>query len=147
MCDKQGFVRNEGGDVVGRAELVPEGDREGVKTGPFADFPDATVTKDGKVTSEQHGIVGRVTEGDVKKLFGKAVDEDGDVLDKNGNVLGKCERWEEEAVEEAQKDVHPLAGLKVNKKGEVYDNNGELVGKLTEGLASRCAGQKIDEDG
>lgn len=81
MCDKQGFVRNEAGDVVGKAELVSEGDREGMKTGPFADFPDATVTKDGKVTSSQ-GIIGRLVEGDGKKLFSKQVDEDGDVLDK-----------------------------------------------------------------
>jgi len=147
MCDKLGFIRNEGGDIVGKAELVPEGDREGVKTGPFADFPGSTVTKDGKVTSPEHGVIGRIIEGDVKKLFGKQVDDDGDVLDKNGNVLGKAERWEEEEEEEAPKDVHPLAGLKVNKKGEVYDNNGELVGKLTEGLASRCAGQKVDDDG
>lgn len=81
MCDKQGFVRNESGDVVGKAELVSEGDREGMKTGPFADFPDATVTKDGKVTSSQ-GIIGRLIEGSADKLFSKQVDEDGDVLDK-----------------------------------------------------------------
>lgn len=143
MCDKQGFVRNESGDVVGKAELVSEGDREGLKTGPFADFPGSTVAKEGKVVYGET-VVGRLIEGDEKKLFGKAVDDDGDVLDKNGNVVGKAERWEEE---EKQKDVHPLAGLKVNKAGEVYSADGELVGKLTEGVVSRCAGQKIDDDG
>lgn len=144
MCDKQGFVRNEAGDVIGKAELVPEGDREGLKTGPFADFPGSTVGQDGKVTCGDQGVVGRLIEGDGKKLFGKAVDEDGDVVDKNGNVLGKAERWEEE---EVKKDVNPMSGLKVNKKGEVYDAGGELVGKLTEGLVSRCAGHSIDDDG
>jgi hypothetical protein len=143
MCDKQGFVRNEGGDVVGKAELVPEGDREGLKTGPFSDFSNCSVTKDGKITSDQ-GIVGKLVEGDAKKLFGKPCDEDGDILDSNGTVIGKAERFEEE---EAQKDVHPLSGMRVNKQGDVYDSNGELVGKLTEGLVSRCAGQKIDDDG
>lgn len=131
------------GDVVGKAELVPEGDREGMKSGPFADFPGCTVQKDGKVSCEQ-GVVGRLIEGDPKKLFGKEVDEDGEVLDKNGNVIGKAERWEEE---EAPKEVDPMSGLKVNKDGEIRDSDGEVIGKLTDGSLDKCAGKKIDDAG
>lgn len=66
------------------------------------------------------------------------------VLDKNGNTLGKAERWEEE---EKPKSKHPAAGRKVNKKGEVVDENGDLIAKLTDGSLQKCAGHEIDDDG
>ena len=88
MCDKDGNVWNKGGTIVGRAELVPESEREGLKEGPFAGFDSPTVTKDGKVADSKGAIIGRLTEGDAKKLYGKQVDADGDVLDKNGNTTG-----------------------------------------------------------
>jgi len=144
MCDKNGFVRNEGGDIIGKAEIVPEAEREGLKEGPFTDFQGCTVTKEGKVVDSRGEVIGRLIEGDPKKLFGRTVDDDGDVLDKNGNVLGKAERWEEE---EPQKDVSPMSGRKVNREGNVVDENGDVIGKLTSGDLKICTGKKIDDDG
>jgi len=66
------------------------------------------------------------------------------VLDKNGNTLGKAERWEEE---EKVKSKHAAAGRKVNKKGEVVDENGDIIAKLTDGTLEKCAGNEIDDDG
>lgn len=146
MCDKEGFVRSEAGDIVGKAELVNEGDREGIKSGPFAGFPGCTVQKDGKASCDQE-VVGRLIAGDPKKLFGKDVDEDGDILDKNGNVLGKAERWEEPKPEVQPKEVSPMSGLKVNKDGEVRNSDGDVIGKLTDGPFEKCIGKKIDDDG
>lgn len=144
MCDKDGNVRSESGDVIGRAELVPEGEREGVKDGPFAELPDCTVTKEGKVVTSANDVVGRLTQGDGKILFGRAVDEDGDVLDRNGNTIGKAERWEEPEEEKAQ---NPMCGRKVNREGNVVDADGNIIGKLTTGELSICAGKQIDNDG
>jgi ribosomal protein L13 len=144
MCDKQGFIRNEGGDVIGKAELIPEAEREGLKEGPFTELPGCTVNKEGHVVTPGGDIVGRLTSGDPKILFGRAVDDDGDILDKNGNVLGHAERWEPE---EVAKDVNPMSGRKVNREGNVVDENGDLIGKLTSGDLSKCAGKKIDDDG
>ncbi|KAK8029667.1 hypothetical protein PG993_010958 [Apiospora rasikravindrae] len=144
MCDKTGAIRNEGGDVIGRAELIPEAEREGMKEGPFTELPGCTVNKEGHIVTPGGDVVGRLTSGDAKALFGRAVDDDGDILDKNGNVLGHAERWEPE---EVQKEVNPMAGRKVNKEGNVVDENGDLVGKLTSGDLSLCAGKKIDDDG
>lgn len=144
MCDKDGNVRSEGGDIIGRAELVPESEREGEKTGPFADFQSPTVIKDGKVSDANGTIIGRVIQGDAKLLFGKPVDPDGDILDRNGNTLGKAERWEDE---EKAVDKHPASGRKVNREGNVYDENGDLIAKLTEGEITKCAGKSIDDDG
>lgn len=144
MCDKNGNVLNEMGEVVGKAELVPEADRAGETTGPFADFDNPTVTKDGKVADSKGTIIGRVTSGDAKQLYGKPVDADGDILDKNGNTLGKAERWEEE---EKEVSKHPAAGRKVNKEGNVVDENGDVIAKLTDGDISKCSGKEIDNDG
>lgn len=144
MCDKDGNVRSESGDVIGRAELVSEGEREGVKDGPFAELPGCTVTKDGKVATSSGDIVGRLVQGDGKVLYGRAVDEDGDVLDKNGNTIGKAERWEEPEEEVPQ---NPMKGRKVNREGNVVDADGNVIGKLTSGELTICAGKQIDNDG
>ncbi|KAI1864426.1 uncharacterized protein JN550_008983 [Neoarthrinium moseri] len=144
MCDKQGFIRNEGGDVIGKAELIPEAEREGMKEGPFTELPGCTVNKEGHIVTPGGDVVGRLVSGDPKTLFGRAVDDDGDILDKNGNVLGHAERWEPE---EVQKDVSPMSGRKVNREGNVVDENGDVIGKLTSGDLSKCAGKKIDDDG
>lgn len=144
MADKNGHVFDEGGNIVGRAELVPESERSGQKEGPFAGFASPTVTKDGKVADIKGSIIGRLIEGDAKKLYGKEVDPDGDVLDKNGNTLGKAERWEEEVKPEA---TSPVKGRKVNREGNVVDENGDLIAKLTEGEVTKCAGKEIDADG
>ena len=141
MSDKEGNIRNEMGDIIGKAELVPEAEREGSKTGPFADIENPTVVKDGKVADHRGTIIGRIIQGDAKALFGKPVDDDGDILDKNGNSLGKAERWEEEEKEVAK---HPAFGRKVNKKGEVVDENGDTIAKLTDGDVGKCAGKESE---
>jgi hypothetical protein len=147
MCDKNGHVFDEGGNVVGRAELVPESERAGQKEGPFAGFASPTVTKDGKVVDAKGTIIGQLTEGDAKKLYGKEVDPDGDVLDKNGNAVGKAERWEEPE-EEVKEVVHSsLFGRKVNKEGNVVDENGDTIAKLTDGNIKQCAGKQVDDEG
>ncbi|KAL7621817.1 hypothetical protein AAE478_007317 [Parahypoxylon ruwenzoriense] len=144
MCDKNGYIRNEGGDIIGKCELIPEAEREGMKEGPFTELPGCTVNKEGKIVSPGGDVVGRLVSGDSKVLFGRAVDDDGDICDKNGNVLGQAERWEEEPI---PKDINPMSGRRVNREGSVVDENGDLMGKLTSGLLSECAGKKIDDDG
>ncbi|KAH9208880.1 hypothetical protein DL95DRAFT_344944 [Leptodontidium sp. 2 PMI_412] len=144
MSDKNGDIWDDGGKVVGKAELVPESEREGQKEGPFTGFDSPTVTKDGKVADSKGTIIGRLIEGEAKKLYGKKVDTDGDVVDSNGNSLGKAERWEEE---EKPKAHSPVEGRKVNREGHVVDENGDLIAKLTEGEITKCSGKEIDADG
>jgi hypothetical protein len=144
MCDKDGNIRSESGDIIGKAELVSEGEREGLKEGPFAELQGCTVSKDGKVVTPAGDVVGRLTSGDPKVLFGRAVDDDGEILDRNGNVIGKAERWEEPVVEKKQ---NPLAGRKVNREGNVNDDEGNVIGKLTSGDLLVCSGKEVDQDG
>lgn len=144
MCDKEGNVRSESGDIIGKAEIVSEGEREGSKDGPFAELSGLTVSKDGKVVTAAGDVVGRLISGDPKVLAGRSVDEDGDVMDRNGNVLGKAERWEEPEVE---KKKDPLAGRRVNREGNVVDEDGNIIGKLVSGDLQICSGKEVDDDG
>ncbi|KAI5366594.1 hypothetical protein Slin15195_G081130 [Septoria linicola] len=139
--DKEGQIWDDSGNVIGKAEIVTGVNSE---EGPFAGFDELVINKDGTVTTQAGDIIGRVIEGDIKKLLGHTVDEDGDILDKNGNKIGKAERWEPE---EKERRVNPMSGKRVNKEGEVRDENGDLLGKLTQGDLGHCVGQEIDDAG
>ncbi|KAH8648048.1 hypothetical protein BGZ60DRAFT_437824 [Tricladium varicosporioides] len=148
-CDAEGKIWDDAGKVIGRAELLPEDEREAEPSLPFEDFPDSIVDAKGNIIFEGR-IVGKLIEGDAKKLEGKKVDADGDVLDKNGNVLGKAERYqEEEEVPEAPEeiDLSALEGKKVNKAGNVVDDNGKLFGRVIEGDIKKLVGKKCDAQG
>lgn len=144
MSDRDGNIRSESGDIIGKAELVSEGERGGKKDGPFAQLKNCTVSKDGKVVNQAGETVGRLVSGDAKALVGRSVDDDGEIVDSNGNVIGKAERWEEP---EKEKKHNPLAGRKVNREGNVVDADGNIIGKLTSGEITDCQGKEVDEDG
>lgn len=121
--DAQGLIWDDSGNTIGRAELLPEKERGAAEeSSPFDDFPDAILNDKGEVIYEGR-VVGKVKPEDgldVKSLEGKKIDADGDVLDKNGNRLASCERYqepEEEAPpEEEPEDLSILDGKKVNSK-------------------------------
>jgi hypothetical protein len=119
-CDADGKIWSDSGKVIGRAEIVPRDERDEESGAPFEDFPDAVVDEKGNVNFEGK-IVGKLVEGDAKKLSGKKVDQDGDVLDKVGNVLGKAERWTEPDEPEAEvTDMSILAGKRVRDYDHLY---------------------------
>ncbi|KAL3458638.1 hypothetical protein BJX64DRAFT_220771 [Aspergillus heterothallicus] len=141
--DGKGQIWGDNGKVIGKAELIPGAD-EDKPEGAFYGFENLTVGKDGVVQDASGRVVGRVIEGDAAKLSGRKVDEDGDILDKNGNTIGRAERWEPE---EKKRDVNPMAGRKITREGEVRDADGNLIGKLTSGNLSQLIGKEIDDNG
>ena len=141
--DGEGNIWSNDGKVIGKAGVIQGGD-DGRAEGPFSNFESTTVQKDGTVVDAAGEIIGRVTEGDPKKLTGRHVDDDGDITDKNGNVIGHAERWEPE---EKQREVSPMSGLRVNKEGEVRDQNGDVIGRLTDGNLTACVGKEINDNG
>ncbi|KAH7060666.1 hypothetical protein B0J12DRAFT_736977 [Macrophomina phaseolina] len=140
--DGQGQIWDNAGNVIGRAELVKGADSS--PEGPFAGFENLTVVKDGTVVTADGSIVGRIVEGDVKKLVGHKVDEEGEIVDKNGNTIGKAERWEPE---EKERRINPMSGRRVNKEGEVRDEDGNVMGRLTAGDLGHCVGLEVDDNG
>ncbi|KAH0072860.1 hypothetical protein KCU96_g15875, partial [Aureobasidium melanogenum] len=144
--DDQGQIWNDQGKVIGRVEMIPEDERESKPDGPFAGLQGLRVVADGKVADEDENIVGEIVEGNAKRLIGLAVDEDGDVMDRYGNVKGHAEPLEEEE-EEGPVDNSLLSGKKLNKQGFVVDEKGIPVGKLLEGNVKELAGRLCDENG
>ncbi|KAI4128839.1 MAG: hypothetical protein LQ338_002539, partial [Usnochroma carphineum] len=144
-CDEEGQIWNDSGKVVGRCELIPENEREAKPEGPFAGLEGCVVVKDGMVEDEEGNTVGIVVEGDPRRLVGRAVDEDGDIIDKYGNAIGHAERYE--APEEEGPDLSVLAGKVVNKAGNVVDEHGTIFGRIAEGDPKALAGRKVDGEG
>ncbi len=104
--------------------------------------------KDGFVEDADGNVVGQVVDGDPKKLIGRAVDEDGDIIDKYGNVKGHVEPYtvpDEEEV--APEDLSSLAGKTVNKSGKIVDEHGTIFGEVAEGDVKRLVGCKVDGEG
>ena len=95
--DEEGNIWNDSGKKLGKAELIPEDELEELlkEPSPFEAFPDATINGEGYAIFEGERV-GKLVEGDAKKLRGMKIDADGDVLSKYGETLGKVERWEPE---------------------------------------------------
>lgn len=144
-CDGEGQIWNDSGKVIGRCELIPENERESRPEGPFAGLEGLVVVKGGMVEDEDGNTVGQVVEGDPKRLVGRAVDEDGDIVDKYGNVKGHAEPYEEEEPEEV--DLSILEGKIVNKSGNVVDEHGTIFGRIVEGDPKALAGRHVDGKG
>ena len=144
-CDGEGQIWNDSGKVIGRCELIPEEEREAKPEGPFAGLEGCVVVKGGMVEDEDGNTVGVVVEGDPKRLVGRAVDEDGDIVDKYGNVKGHAEPYEEP--EEEEVDLSILEGKVVNKAGNVVDEHGTVFGRIVEGDPVALAGRHCDGKG
>lgn len=144
--DDEGQIWGDDGKVIGRVELVPEEERE--VPGPFSDLGELVVRQDGLVETEEGDVVGKIIEGDPKKLRGKAVDDDGEILDKHGNVLGRAEPYTpSEPSEEPEEDLSELEGMTVNKFGNVVDESGAVFGRLVSGDPKKLNGTKVDGEG
>jgi hypothetical protein len=145
--DGEGQIWNDAGKVIGRAELIPENERETKPEGIFGGLEGLVVNKEGLVEDEEGNIVGKVVEGDAKKLRGRAVDEDGDIVDKYGNVKGRAEPYEVPEEEVQEDDLSSLEGKKVNKVGNVVDEHGVVFGRIVSGDPKKMAGRKVDGQG
>ncbi|PYH97188.1 hypothetical protein BO71DRAFT_468984 [Aspergillus ellipticus CBS 707.79] len=141
--DAAGLVWSDNGRVLAQAELISPSEREKPQ-GIFAGLRGLVVGKSGLITNPEGGVVGKLVGGDLSRLIGRAVDEDGDVLDKRGNTIGHVERY---AAKEAAGDISPMAGCKLTHDGEVRDGDGTLIGKLTQGNLTTMAGMTIDDNG
>ena len=144
-CDEEGQIWNDAGKVIGRCELIPDNEREAKPEGPFAGLEGCVVVQDAFVEDEDNNRVGIVVEGDPKRLIGRAVDEDGDIIDKYGNVIGHAEPYQEPEVEAV--DLSSLDGKVVNKAGNVVDEHGTIFGRIAEGNPEELAGRKVDGQG
>ncbi|KAL9088751.1 MAG: hypothetical protein Q9165_006060 [Trypethelium subeluteriae] len=143
QSDEEGQFWDAKGHIIGRAKTVPTED-EGEEA-PFAGLEGLQVKEGGVVADGDGNIVGQVVEGDPNKLIGRVVDEDGDILDKKGTVIGHAERIEQPEYEAP--DLSILEGRTVNKSGYVVGDEGVPIGRLVEGDVKTCAGKEVDAEG
>ncbi|KAL4791891.1 hypothetical protein BDV19DRAFT_381222 [Aspergillus venezuelensis] len=144
--DDKGQFWDSRGNVIGKAKTIPAEDYG--EEPPFAGLEGLHVVKDGFVEDAAGHRVGKLTEGDEKKLIGRPVDEDGDVTDQHGSVKGHAEPYEEPEEEQPEEeDLSSLEGKTVNKAGNVVDEHGKVFGRIVSGDGKRLAGRKVDGKG
>jgi hypothetical protein len=135
---KHGLILDSKYKLVGRCEIIPENKRSSMKKGLFTGLQGLIVVQGGLVENVDHNVVGEVVEGNPKTLLGRVVDEYGDILNKYGTVIGRCERHTPFA---------GLEGLVVVQGGLVEDAELNIVGKVIEGDPKMLLGSVVDEDG
>ncbi|BCS03094.1 DUF3659 domain-containing protein [Aspergillus luchuensis] len=141
-----GLIWGDNGEVIGQVDLIPENERKDLSR-PFQGCRDLMVNGSGWVEDGDGNILGRVIEGDPQKLQGYDVDEDGEIVDQHGTVLGRAAPCEPPAEEVEVPDLSALAGKVVNKMGNVVDTNGIVFGRLVTGNPRKLAGKSVDEQG
>ncbi|GIC87534.1 DUF3659 domain-containing protein [Aspergillus udagawae] len=167
QLDSAGQFWDNRGRLVGRAKPISveqqqqSEEEEEEEAGPFSGLGELFVADDGYIQDEYGNRVGRIVDGDVGKLVGRPVDDDGDILDKRGNILGRAEPLqpsemegelegeggEEEEEEEEEQDLTILDGKTVNKLGNVVDDTGAVFGHIVAGRLKRMVGKKVDAKG
>ncbi|KAK6850506.1 LEA domain containing protein [Apiospora arundinis] len=112
-CDKSGAIHNEGGDTIGRVELIPEIERDRMKEAPSPScLAPPSIRRAIVATSDD--VVGRLDYGGTKALFGRAVDNDGDIPDKKGNVGPRRALGARGAAQGDQLHGRPMVNEEVN---------------------------------
>ncbi|PHH71061.1 hypothetical protein CDD80_5546 [Ophiocordyceps camponoti-rufipedis] len=87
---------------------------------PIHGLQGTTIDHLGNVVSPQGSILGRAS-GDLPAMLGRPVDQDGRILDKDGQVVGY--------VQEAFRR-QLASGLSVDDQGTIFDGHGRPVGCL-----------------
>jgi hypothetical protein len=143
IIDDKGQLWNDDGDIIGRIEPMSEDERKTPRL--FSDLGNLAAKEDGLVKNEYGNVVGRLIDGNPRQLKGKAVDDDGDVMDNRGNVTGHAEPYTPcEECEQPERDLSELEGMTVNEFGEVVDETGAVARRLISGNPKRLNGKKVD---
>ncbi|KAL4882989.1 hypothetical protein BJY04DRAFT_226791 [Aspergillus karnatakaensis] len=138
--DKDGKIRNDGGEVVGRVSLISENERQ--QLGQFGGLGDLVATASGFVEDIDGTIVGRIVEGDPRVVRGASVHGRGEIVDQDGEIKGLAERCEQPI-----EDFSALDGMTVNKLGNVVDEEGSIVGRVVAGAPKKLVGRRVDREG
>ncbi|KAI8387352.1 hypothetical protein BD560DRAFT_443237 [Blakeslea trispora] len=161
--DDQGNVINPEGHVVARAEMIKqeqeedEEPEEEEKDKPFnpndaVDENSPEVRKSGKVFDMDDNLVGHVDKRLAAKFAGFKVDEEGNIINHDGHVVGRAEMIPKEEEKKEDKQFNPYAMVdenspEVKKSGKVVDMDDNIVGHVDKRVAHKLAGFKVDEEG
>lgn len=105
-----------------------------------------SVDHQGNVIDSNGQVIGKVSSENASQLEGNIVDDKGDVLNEEGNAIASAEPLEANGVEKPELS----SPFSVQDNGEITNATGVAVGKLAEGEPQDLAGtsiKEIDEDG
>ncbi|KAI9261145.1 hypothetical protein BY458DRAFT_515963 [Sporodiniella umbellata] len=168
--DDEGNVVNDEGNIVGKAEMIKEEEpveetieepkeEEKKFSNPYAWVNENSpeVKKSGKVLDSDDNLVGHVDRRAAEKMVGFKVDDEGNVVNHEGSIVGKAEMIKEEEPkeepkEEEQKWSNPYPHInefspEVRKSGKVVDKDDNIVGSADKHAAYNWAGFKVDDEG
>ncbi|KAI8064129.1 hypothetical protein BDF21DRAFT_428281 [Thamnidium elegans] len=155
--DPEGNVVDEQGHIVARAEMIKqeESEEEKEEEAPFnpneaVDEDSPEVRKSGKVFDMDDNLVGHVDKSIASKYSGCKVDSEGNVINKDGDTVGKAEMIKPESEEDApfnpNEDVDEDSP-EVRKSGKIFDMDDNLVGHVDKRIGAKYAGCKVDPEG
>ncbi|KAI8991831.1 hypothetical protein BDF20DRAFT_968158 [Mycotypha africana] len=156
--DPEGNVINHEGEIVGSADMIKpkEEDDDKEEKNPYPN--DAVnenspeVRKSGKVFDMDDELVGHVDKRMAATWAGFKVDEEGNVYDNDGHIVGRAKMVEPEQSKEKKKPFNPNTMVDehsptVRKSGKIIDENDNVVGHVDKTAARRFAGFPVDDDG
>ena len=88
--------------------------------------------EDGNILGQDGTPLGKITEGDPADLVGMALNDQGEILDEDGDVIGRAETLPQEVKQEAEDaagdlpGLDALEGLEVQEGGEIKDADGNV---------------------
>jgi hypothetical protein len=133
-----GEILDEEGDVIGRASVLPDKAKELADQAKDA-LPDVGVLEgrevgEGGEILETTEPLGKIVEGDPEDLVGQKLNEKGEIVDEDGDVIGRAEVVPGEAAdklkesadqaEDALPDVGVLEGREIGEGGEILGDDG-----------------------
>ena len=157
-----GEILDEDGDVIGRARVLPEKAKE-VADQTAEDLLEIVVLdglevgEDGNILGSDGTPQGKIVEGDPKDLIGLKLNDKGEIVDEDGDVIGRAEVVPGEAFKKLEDvaddlangvpDIDALQGQTVGEDGQIAGNDGAPLGKSVEGDLEDVVGQQVNEKG
>ena len=102
---------------------------------------------DGIVENRDGKPVGQIVEGDPGTLIGFEARENGEILDDDGDVIGRASLRAMPPIVSEQHTGNRWAGLKADRDGDILDGDGDILGIITKGLRAELTGFGIDRVG
>ncbi len=124
----------QNGNVIGHAERYdPE-----TKEREVSKMAGLRVNKEGEVRDNNGEVVGRLTEGNLLACIGKEVNDNGNVVDQDGNKLGECTLLEHIPEEEIEETGPTDEEVKEEEEREIAKKISNIIGQTLEKMEPIC---------
>ena len=148
--DAMGDVEDDADDAVDDADDIAE---------EVDDLPVLSVLKGlevgegGKIFGADGKQKGQLDERDPEDMIGKTIGDDGELLDEDGDVIGRASVFPDKAKEVADQRAEDLPevgvfnGLEVGEHGNILGSDGTPLSKIVEGAPKDLIGLKLNDKG